>query len=464
MNGIILAMMLVSCTEIIPEPEKEEEVTPPEKEEENPEPPEVIASDAYFVSPDGNDNNPGTSDKPWATWGKAFNSSAVNPGDTVYFRGGIYEPASLSGGKGYACTRNGQPDNYVHYFAYPGEKPILDCDDIRVSGTKNYPVYMRYLSYVHFKGLTIRNVWQTDGDDEVTGWHIGRSENVIVESCVVHSTHGLGFGATACNELYYINCDSYDHCDELTAVPANNPMPGNDGTGFLDFNWNTSSTKVYYQDCRAWYCGDQGFSAGSNGYTEYDGCWSFNNGRMEGGGHGFKMGWVADVDRSVVNRLYKNCVAAYNRKYGFDSNDQGYHCGALRLYNNTSYHNGYKGPRGAGFIVYNTRDEPQRELERIYKNNISYANEHGDIFLISDPSYTHQNNSWDSPPDIKITSATFISTDSTGLSGARRADGSLPKLDFLKLNPSSAAVDAGTKSTGLPYSGSAPDLGAYEAN
>ena len=83
---------------------------------------------------------------------------------------------------------------------------------------------------------------------------------------------------------------------------------------------------------------------------------------------------------------------------------------------------------------------------------------------IRDRVYTHQNNSWDNPPGIQITNSTFISTDSTGLSGPRQANGSLPKLDFLKLNPSSAAVDAGTKSTGLPYSGSAPDLGAYEAN
>jgi len=185
---------------------------------------------------------------------------------------------------------------------------------------------------------------------------------------------------------------------------------------------------------------------------------------MEGGGHGFKMGWISDPVPGVLNRTYKHCIAAYNRKYGFDSNDQGYQAGALRLYNNTSYHNGYMGKRAAGFIVYNTQDGSSRELERVYKNNISYANEHGDIQVISDAVYTHQNNSWDNPPGITITSSTFISTDSTGLSGPRRANGSLPKLDFLKLNPSSSAVDAGTTSTGLPYSGSAPDLGAYEAN
>ena len=45
----------------------------------------------YYVSPDtliANDNNPGTFDQPWRTWQKAF--SEAQPGDTVYFRGGVY--------------------------------------------------------------------------------------------------------------------------------------------------------------------------------------------------------------------------------------------------------------------------------------------------------------------------------------------------------------------------------------
>lgn len=40
----------------------------------------------YFVAPTGgSDTNPGTKDRPWATWQKAFNSAIA--GDTVYFRG-----------------------------------------------------------------------------------------------------------------------------------------------------------------------------------------------------------------------------------------------------------------------------------------------------------------------------------------------------------------------------------------
>lgn len=463
LQGFLCLSMLNACQKEDPEPEEEEEE---EEEIVIDDPPEVIAMNAYYVAPPpiGNDRNPGTKEKPWATWYRAFNSFAVGPGDTVYFRGGVYKHTGLTAGKGYDCTRNGQPDNWVHYFNYPNETPILDCDELRATGTKNYPVYMRYVNYVHFKGLTVRNVWQGDGDDEITAWSIGRSNNVKIENCVTYNTHGAGFLAQFCDEVYYINCDAYNHCDSLTTVPANNPMPGNDGTGFLDHNSTTTDTRIYYKNCRAWNCGDQGFSSGSIAYSEYDGCWSFGNGQLEGGGHGFKMGWVSEIDPSIVNRLYKNCIAAYNRRYGFDSNDQGYHCGTLHLFNNTSYHNGHANSSkvGAGFYVYNTLDGDERELAREYKNNISYANKNGEILIGKNAVYTHEHNSWDSPPGIQISDASFISTDSSGLGGPRQANGDLPDLDFLKLAAGSPAIDAGTTSTGYSYKGSAPDLGAYE--
>ena len=42
----------------------------------------------YYVSPSGNDSNPGTFSLPWKTINKAARS--VIPGDIVYIRGGTY--------------------------------------------------------------------------------------------------------------------------------------------------------------------------------------------------------------------------------------------------------------------------------------------------------------------------------------------------------------------------------------
>lgn len=42
----------------------------------------------YWVSPDGNDSNPGTEEKPWLTPQKA--ATMAKAGDVVYFKPGIY--------------------------------------------------------------------------------------------------------------------------------------------------------------------------------------------------------------------------------------------------------------------------------------------------------------------------------------------------------------------------------------
>jgi hypothetical protein len=43
----------------------------------------------------------------------------------------------------------------------------------------------------------------------------------------------------------------------------------------------------------------------------------------------------------------------------------------------------------------------------------------------------------------------------------RQADGSLPNVNFMRLAPKSDLIDKGTK-VGLPFNGSAPDLGPFE--
>ena len=46
----------------------------------------------------------------------------------------------------------------------------------------------------------------------------------------------------------------------------------------------------------------------------------------------------------------------------------------------------------------------------------------------------------------------------------RQADGSLPNVDYARLVEGSDLIDAGTTKLAvpIPYSGSAPDLGAFE--
>jgi hypothetical protein len=416
----------------------------------------------FYVAPSttipaGSDRNPGTKDRPWATWHKAFNSTLVLPGDTVYFRGGVYYKHLIDGSP-YKITRGGTITDTLCFFAYPGEVPILDCKNTVPTGSLNVGIQGGAVKYCKFNGLKIRNVWSVNAGVECIGFRFYGSVGVVVENCTVYNVHGVGFHSDRGYDTHYINCDAYNCCDVLALYPQ---LPGNRGSGFSSTNTLTRDGSVYYKYCRAWNCSDQGFVAGSASYVEWNGCWSFKNGSLQGGGHGFKIGFVY-LEPIYLSRVLKNCISCYNRVSGITTNDMNTACQIMHIYNNTSYHNGYF-PKWSGsvygFYVYNTKHSNETELNRIFRNNISFDNEGGSIHIEIGASYSHDHNSWDVP--VALTSTDFVSLDSTGISGPRQIDGSLPYLrGFLMLNPTSKAVDAGID-VGLPFYNK-PDLGAYE--
>jgi len=449
----------------------------------------MVSATTYYVSTNGNNNNSGTLSAPWATWGHAFNSAAVRPGDTVYFRGGVYHMTTdnlaypYTAGEGYRISLDGTKGNYIHFFAYPGENPILDCSNVNPASNHNRGIYGESdVNYIHFKGLTVRNVRQTSGKVSVIGWGLC-GDNNIIENCTVHSCGGKGFFGTGHN-VKYINCDAYENTD-----PLDYDMPGNDGVGFTNVDVVNNDGSIYYINCRAWCNGDQGFSAISNGYLEFNGCWSFNNGNLQGEGHGFKMGSVGiypdQPDFGPLKRKYVNCIAAYNRANGWTTNDsdtptrhQEVH--RMHIYNNLSFFNGHHlsdpwPPMQYGFVIYKTASDASLELAREYYNNISIGNEDGEVFIHSYPhtnpvfaSYTHSNNSWDGGATITLDDFAAVPVNKeagvTLLMGTRQSDGSLPNLgNYFKLAQSSDAIDGGIN-VGLPYKGTAPDLGPFESD
>ena len=62
---------------------------------------------------------------------------------------------------------------------------------------------------------------------------------------------------------------------------------------------------------------------------------------------------------------------------------------------------------------------------------------------------------------VTVTANDFMSLDESLLTAPRQADGSLPYIAFAQLVSSSDLVNAGTNA-GFAFSGSAPDLGAFE--
>ncbi len=71
----------------------------------------------YFVSPTGDDANPGSLARPFRTIQKA--ADLMQPGDTCYVRGGTYRES-------VTLKRSGRPGAPIRFRAYPGEIPLLD--------------------------------------------------------------------------------------------------------------------------------------------------------------------------------------------------------------------------------------------------------------------------------------------------------------------------------------------------
>lgn len=89
----------------------------------------------YYVSPNGDDSDPGTSVEPFRTISKA--ASVVVPGDTVYVKAGTYrERVNLIG-------KSGTPANWITFQAFGDGPAILDGSDRNLvrTGQNRWSVY-----------------------------------------------------------------------------------------------------------------------------------------------------------------------------------------------------------------------------------------------------------------------------------------------------------------------------------
>jgi hypothetical protein len=87
----------------------------------------------YYVAPTGNDSNPGTLEQPFGTVQKGADTAVA--GDTVYLRGGTYAITTpKTSGAGILFSKSGTSDtNRIKYWAYPGEVPLLDFTNMKIS-------------------------------------------------------------------------------------------------------------------------------------------------------------------------------------------------------------------------------------------------------------------------------------------------------------------------------------------
>lgn len=103
----------------------------------------------YYVAKDGSDSNPGTEVQPWFTIQKAADTLVA--GDIVYIKSGTYiHNTSIT------PKNSGKPDNYITYSAYPGNEVTVDGQMISLP---NWYGVIKIVNkeYIKISGLKIIN-------------------------------------------------------------------------------------------------------------------------------------------------------------------------------------------------------------------------------------------------------------------------------------------------------------------
>lgn len=405
----------------------------------------------YYISTTGNDNNTGLSiAQAWKTWERISTprwSNILRGGDTVFIRGGTYLSPHANDGISEACywtNINGTASNPIVVMNYQGESPVLNCNNMTDANTSYFDKYMLYMnscSYLKVVGLHFTTIKQIqDGSGVSRGINVASCNFITLDRVEVDHCGGNGIDNDNSNDITYINCDSHHNYDSRSVDHGDN------GDGFNSAGPGNGSTRITYIGCRAWSNSDDGWDAiATQGTRDYKNCWAYANGYDLGNGEGFKLGNAVTTTQTILKTL-NNCVAFDNADAGFNNN--GDPQSAYRLWNCTALRNGAYGFEfGYGSGEVNT-----------FRNNISYLNSGGAIRYFG-ANTNNTNNSWNS--GYTVTNADFISLDTTGMSGARAADGSLPITSFTRLVAGSDLVNTGIN-VGLPFCGSAPDLGAFE--
>ncbi len=389
----------------------------------------------YYVSfVAGLDTYSGSISQPFKTITKAV--SVAVAGDIIYLRGGTHVYNTRIN-----ISKNGTASNRFYLLAYPGDpRPILDFSGMAVN-TSN-------------RGMQLNgNYWTIRGIDFFkagdNGMHIEGAFNII-DFCSFYENADTGLQlANGANNNQIINCDSYFNKD---ATDGN-------ADGFaakLDVGTGNS-----FKGCRAWQNSDDGWDGlldeanPVKPTTTYDSCWCFMNGYLKSGaasvgnGNGFKMGGGGTSSaRLEHNAILTRCLAAFNRVKGFDQNNN---AGSMTLYNCVGYRN------APNYGMNNLN--PYAPNVMVIKNCISFSNTSGSNSFAS--ASVQEKNSWQSPFSGSLSAASFLTIDSIGLRNPRNADGTLPHINFLHLASTSNMIDGGVN-VGLPFNGTAPDLGAFE--
>jgi hypothetical protein len=270
-----------------------------------------------------------------------------------------------------------------------------------------------------------------------------------LENITSHNNGGSGIRIIYESENnLLVNCDTHSNYDPYSSPPGEHA----DGIEIADISERNGNERVNtMRGCRSWDNSDDGFDhMRCEGILFFEHCWAWHNGYIpgteipSGNGVGFKLGTASGIPETIIQRVISQSISYNNRTTGFSQEDANV---KMDFYNNIACKNDLQG------YIFTTNN-----VADILRNNISYKNGSIDIFQ---SKQTINYNSWQN--GLIVSDADFLNLDGTQLARSRKADGSLPDIDFMHLAPGSDLIDAGAD-VGLPFRGVAPDIGAFETS
>ncbi|MEU4691421.1 sigma-70 family RNA polymerase sigma factor [Actinoplanes sp. NPDC023714] len=343
--------------------------------------PKIAKKAEIYVSPDGDDDNDGSQNRPYATITKAIET--VEPGQTIALRAGTYRPSSP-----IVITTSGTEDERITLTSYDGERAVIDASAIPADKW----AITQEASYWTIRDLEI-------GGARSAAYTCLSCTETVFQRVSVHGSGGSGLmlrdAGTSGNQV--LDSDFYDNRGSGLAVQ------------FGDGDGNR------LRGNRAFRNGGDGVNLGdfrSPVTVEYT--WSFEN-----GANGFAVGG-GDSIRSA--HRVRHSASWGNDGHGFV--DEG-NTGAIELSNDTAFRN-----TGLGFAM--------TTAPAVLRRNAAIGNEQGEIGLSADSRA--DNNSWQQED---WSEETFRSTDPAGTDGARRAGGGLPGTDYLATGNGTGASMSG---------------------
>lgn len=155
----------------------------------------------YYVSPSGDNKNPGTLEKPWKTPG--FASRKLKPGDTLIILDGVYILSKYD--DDIIKPPSGKENAWITIKGEDGKRPIL-------AGRENLStaIDLSGVSYIRIENLEITHDPNAEGEDlffrdgiEILG---RPSSNIILENLYIHHIDEFGINIQDVENLLIKNC------------------------------------------------------------------------------------------------------------------------------------------------------------------------------------------------------------------------------------------------------------------